>query len=109
ILSDVERICTDIAFLDEGRVKTSGSLADIKAKYRADEYVIETENAEGANALFAAFPMLNADGGCVLSFKDAGGMLFDILRFVSEKGMLVLRIERREPSLEALFVEAVEK
>ena len=108
ILSDVERICTDIAFLDGGKNALCGKLADIKAKYRADEYVIETENAEGANALLAAFPTLVADG-CALSLKDADGMLFDVLRFVSERGIPVLRIERSEPSLEALFVEAVEK
>ena len=108
ILSDVERICTDIAFLDGGKNTLCGKLADIKAKYRADEYVIETENAEGANALLAAFPTLVADG-CALSLKDADGMLFDVLRFVSERGIPVLRIERSEPSLEALFVEAVEK
>ena len=108
ILSDVERICTDIAFLDGGKIALCGKLADIKAKYRADEYVIETENAEGANALLAAFPTLIADG-CALSLKDADGMLFDVLRFVSERGIPVLRIERSESSLEALFVEAVEK
>ena len=108
ILSDVERICTDIAFLDGGKNTLCGKLADIKAKYRADEYVIETENAKGANALLAAFPTLVADG-CALSLKDADGMLFDVLRFVSERGIPVLRIERSEPSLEALFVEAVEK
>ena len=108
ILSDVERICTDIVFLDGGKNALCGKLADIKAKYRADEYVIETENAEGANALLAAFPTLVADG-CALSLKDADGMLFDVLRFVSERGIPVIRVERSEPSLEALFVEAVEK
>jgi len=33
ILSDVERICTDVAFLDNGVIGIQGKLTDIKAKY----------------------------------------------------------------------------
>lgn len=108
ILSDVERICTDVAFLDDGKIALNGKLADIKARYSTDEYVIETENGEGAEALLAAFGFLRSEGG-LLCLKDEGNALFCILRFVAEKKIPVLRIERREPSLEKLFVEAVEK
>ncbi len=109
ILSDVECICTDVAFLDDGKIALNGKLSDIKARYSTDEYVIETENAEGARALLAAFGFLRAEGENMLGFKDECGALFEILRFVSDNKVPVLRIERREPSLEALFMEAVEK
>ena len=108
ILSDVERICTDVAFLDGGKIALNGKLADIKARYSTDEYVIETENGKGAETLLDAFGFLRSEGG-LLCFKDEDGALFRILRFVSDSGIPVLRIERREPSLEALFMEAVEK
>lgn len=42
ILSDVERICTDVAFLDNGAVDVQGKLSAIKAKYRTKEYLPET-------------------------------------------------------------------
>ena len=41
ILSDVERICTDVAFLHNGVVSKQGKLADIKSACRADEYLLE--------------------------------------------------------------------
>ena len=109
ILSDVERICTDVAFLNEGRIALNGKLADIKARYSTDEYVIETESAEGARALLDVFKCLRGEGDNLVGFKEEGGVVFDVLRFVSEKRIPVLRIERKEPSLEALFMEAVEK
>ena len=34
ILSDVERICTDVAFLNNGTVEIQGTLSDIKTKFR---------------------------------------------------------------------------
>ena len=44
ILSDVERICTDVAFLNDGIISMQGKLSDIKSKYRSEEYIIEIEN-----------------------------------------------------------------
>ena len=44
-----------------------------------------------------------------ISFKDDGGTLFEILGYVSRKEIPILRVERKEPSLEALFMEAVGK
>ena len=34
ILSDVERVCSDVAFLEDGVIKITGKLSDIKSKYR---------------------------------------------------------------------------
>ena len=48
VLSDVERICTDVAFLNDGVVSIQGKLSDIKTKYRSEEYQLETENTEDA-------------------------------------------------------------
>ena len=42
ILSDVERICTDVAFLDNGVIGIQGKLSDIKAKYS----LLKVERAE---------------------------------------------------------------
>ena len=58
ILSDVERICTDVAFIDNGVVEISGSLSDIKTRYRSEEYQLETEGAEQVELLQRAFPLI---------------------------------------------------
>lgn len=42
ILSDVERICTDVAFLNNGMVDVQGKLSAIKEKYCTKEYPLES-------------------------------------------------------------------
>ena len=43
ILSDVERICTDVAVLNDGIVTIQGKISDIKAKYPTEKYRIEVD------------------------------------------------------------------
>ena len=110
ILADVERICTDIAFLDGGRIKLTGKLADIKGKYRSDEYIIEAENDEAIKELIEEFDSLKkADdmSGKVLTFKETDISLYKVLDFISKRKLPVIKVERLEPSLENLFLEVV--
>lgn len=113
ILSDVERICTDIAFLNDGAVCLDGKLADIKSAYRKDEYVIETEDNMSAALLIKAFPELIAFGEDepknVLNFRGDAETFYRIIGFISDNKVGVAKIEKQEPSLESLFMEVVSK
>ncbi len=109
ILSDVERICTDIAFLNEGKVAIQGKIGDIKSTYRTDEYIIETETEKELKALTSAFPYLNPTGRTLLKFKENRHSLFEVMNFITEKKLPVLKIERVEPTLESMFMEVVKK
>lgn len=109
ILSDVERICTDVAFLDGGRVNLKGKLSEIKERYSTDEYVLEPASADGAEELLRCFGFLKREEDNAISFMDDGGTLFEILGYVSRREIPILRVERKEPSLETLFMEAVGK
>lgn len=46
ILSDVERVCTDIAFLNDGIICLEGKLSDIKEGYRTEGYLVELEKGD---------------------------------------------------------------
>ena len=105
ILSDVEKICTDVAFINNGVVEIQGSVSDIKNKYRTDEYILETENELDCVILCNQFSSLKRICGNQLSFVESEILLFDVLRFISEKQISVLKLERVEPSLESLFME----
>ncbi len=109
ILADVERICTDVAFLDRGRAEVCGPLADIRARYRREEYLLEAERPEGFAALRAAFPEAREAGERQLVFREDGRSVFEVMRFVAEKEIPLLKVERMEPTLESLFMEVVEK
>ncbi len=109
ILSDVERICTDVAFLNEGKVHMQGKLADIKAGYRTEEYLVETEKEEDALFLASVFKDCKVQGRNQIIFSEKENNLHDLLGLVTERKIPVLKIERVEPTLESLFMEVVEK
>ncbi|MBQ8795047.1 MAG: ABC transporter ATP-binding protein [Clostridia bacterium] len=109
ILSDVEKICTDIAFLNEGTVAIQGKIGDIKSTYRTDEYIIETETEKELRVLTSAFTHLNQTGRTMLKFKENQHSLFEVMNFITDKKLPVLKIERVEPTLESMFMEVVKK
>ena len=109
ILSDVERICTDVAFLNQGVIEMQGKLSEIKTKFRSEEYHLETENFAQAQALLQAFPKLKPIGKNQLAFFESEELFFDLLRFVAEKRITLLKLERKEPTLETLFMEVAGK
>lgn len=109
ILSDMERICTDVAFLNNGVVETQGKLSDIKTKYRSEEYLLETENDADIRKLIQAYPAMKQIGKNQLTFYESVLCAFDVLRFVSDQHIALLKFERVEPTLESLFMEVTQK
>ena len=109
ILSDVERICTDVAFLKDGVVNIQGKLSDIKTGYRSNEYVIETENDSDTVILLNTFPEVKGIDRNKVIFSENKYSASEILRFVADHRISLLKMERLEPSLEDLFMEVTEK
>lgn len=109
ILSDVERICTDVALLDHGRADVRGTLAAIRARSGSREYLLETENGEGCAALRRAFPAMRDGGVNQLVFSEKDHAAPDVLRFCADQRLPLIKMERMEGTLESLFTEAEEK
>lgn len=109
ILSDVERICTDIALLNNGVAEISGKLADIRARYRTDKYIIEAESARVVELLKSRFGKIADVGRNQLEFSDSQHSVYDVMRFISEHRIAITRLEREEPTLESLFMEVTGK
>ena len=109
ILSDVERICTDVAFLKDGVVNIGGKLSDIKTRYRSNEYMIETENDSDTVILRNAFPEVKEIDRNKVTFSENKYSASEILGFVADHRISLLKVERLEPSLEDLFMEVTEK
>lgn len=109
ILSDVERICTDVAFLNDGVVGMQGKLSDIKSIYRTEEYIIEADAQKDTLALMQRFNKLQLNENNQLSFRENEHSVYDVLNFVAEKKISLLKVERAEPTLESLFMEVVKK
>lgn len=105
ILSDVERICTDVAFLSDGVVAVCGKLSDVKAKYRREEYYLEMATEADKRTLLKAIPALSEKGDAGLVFCETECSVHELLHFVSEQKLSLTKFERVEPTLESLFME----
>ena len=108
ILSDVERICTDVALLDNGVIRIQGKLSDIKNQYRQDAYLLETDCPADLQCLLQAFPHTETSGVNQLIFRESTHSVFDIMRFAADQKISLAKLERIEPSLESLFMEVTE-
>ena len=109
ILSDVERICTDVAFLNGGVIQMQGKLSHIKSQYRSDKYLLEIEDEAQLPLLTQTFPTMTQTGQNQLTFYEESLPAFALLRFMADQKIKLLKLERVEPTLEALFMEVAGK
>lgn len=111
MLSDVERICDQIAVLDEGKIVLSGTLNDIKARHAHNEYLIEFGDGAQLKRFRQALSLDYSDKKIIrddLKLKintPAGQGLIDLLASLQ---ITPLRFKLVEPALEDLFIEVVE-
>ena len=109
ILSDVERICTDVALLNDGKIAMQGTVDELLRMRRREEFTIETSDAESAQRLLAAFCDARKISDEELVFCGGEETMFELLGFIKENRLAVQRIERSGIYLESLFMEVVGK
>lgn len=105
ILSDVERICTEVALLNDGIVKRQGRLADLRDTQAAHRYRLEMTSAAAVHHLQNMFPTMQALDAQSLCFEAR--LQEQVLRAIVDNGLAIVKLERLEPSLESLFIGEV--
>ena len=104
ILSDVERICTDVAIINDGVIEICGKLNEIKNINPKEEIVLEVENVNDQKLLLEEFSFIaNKDNKLVFLAND--NTLYDVLDFISKNKISLTKLEKLEPTLESLFME----
>lgn len=109
ILSDVERISDEIGLIKDGTLALSGTTKELRAMRKSDGFEVEfgaPEEAERFGALLASGERIEKT---VLFYENRSEKdMKAAMRLLSENDFSVRRIEMREPTLEALFMETVE-
>lgn len=115
ILSDVERICDHVALLHDGKLALCGTLSDIKKKHRHNGFVIEFAKAEDAESFMDCEELKSPEITAkkdkntitikVLDIKKDGQFLIALL---AKKKITPIKFEIMEPTLEDLFMEAIQ-
>lgn len=107
ILSDVERICTDVALLHDGKIAMQGTVEELRASRGKEEFTLELMSREEAKLVLQHFPHLYSIEPDVLVIPDGDEGASNVMAFLSGKRISVRRLERNEPTLESLFLEVV--
>lgn len=115
ILSDVERICDSIGVLNQGQLALSGTVAEVKNKYRRDTIELElgakadiNQLAEGLKQLSFVTKTLANGTRLDIELTNAEAYGPDVLAYIVNRQLPLVRYEILEPSLENIFLEVVE-
>lgn len=114
ILSDVERICDHVAFLNEGKIAVCGMLEEIKALHGHDSLLLEFSNdnelqifkgQESIKPLLSNSEENNRE--IILHSRNMAKVQQSLFVVFGEIGLCPVKMEVMEPSLESLFLEVV--
>lgn len=108
ILSDVERICDEIAFLHGGELVMQGNLDEIKSKHAGNDLEIEFENPKDLQTFLTQYANGKELGSLRLHYETKTEKeMLEMMQYMFEHHICPQKIERLEASLEDLFMEVV--
>lgn len=108
ILSDVERICDQIAFLHGGELVLQGNLEEIKSKGVGNDVEIEFQKQEDLSAFLEKHANGKELGSLRLQYEAKSEKeMLQMMQYMWEQNICPQKIERLEKSLEDLFMEVV--
>jgi ABC-2 type transport system ATP-binding protein len=115
ILSDVERVCDEVAILDKGRLVTQGSVEELKTQYGgSSRYALDvTSETARLRATLVTEPwvgrMVETASGLELTVNDLDLARLRVPAIVAGLGVGLVRFEPIETSLEDVFVSLVQR
>lgn len=110
ILSDVERICDHVAFLNKGKIALEGTIEDIKNMNISSDLEIEFCNAKDALLFTQNYTDGNLTGETRLLFtQKTNDDMTEMMNFLLQNHISIRRIAMLEPTLENLFMEVIDK
>ena len=109
ILSDVERICTQVALLHDGRIAMQGTVDELKKIAVSEQFTVELMDNERVSLILERFENVSIDKNGALTFKGGEEQMFAVIDFIRAENLPLRKVERFGASLESVFVEVVKK
>ena len=115
VLADVERICDQIAILKDGRIALGGDLERLREAGGSDTLRVELESETDARHLLSLcqekkLGICALEGRNTLTLRTAEirKTEAELFTLFGEHGLMPVKLEREEPTLENLFLEVVQ-
>lgn len=107
ILSDVERICTDIALLNNGTIAVQGTLDELKKTRSFDAFSVECHDENACERLLSRFDNTRRGEGNTVIFAGGDERIFAVMETLWKEKIAIRRIEKLEPTVETMFMEVI--
>lgn len=114
-MEEAERLCDRVGIIDQGEIKAEGTRRELVHMVGQSDRVriAVSGGSQGAVAALRALPNVReasaSDGTIELIAQDAGEMLADALRIITDAGASVTSVQVEEPDLEAVFLHLTGK
>lgn len=115
LLEEVEKICTHVTIIDEGRALVSGTMEEVSEKFpKRTEIVVEVaELVEGLGRSIGEIPRVERvtpRGKKLVILAEKGeGIRREVSRAISDVGGEIVGMEEKRRTLEEAFLEAVKE
>jgi ABC-2 type transport system ATP-binding protein len=113
VLSEVERVCDEVAVMDRGDLILKGSLTDVKLRFSSGRFKMETSNNETVlKRLLKQGYVKDAwiEGESIMVVpEDEGAFKRNVLQLVAKSRCDIIRLEREVPSLREAFISLIER
>jgi ABC-2 type transport system ATP-binding protein len=108
LLHDVQQVCDRVVVIHRGKLVMTGTMASVLA--RSTGYCVEVADLEGAAAVLRSVPFVRdvRIDGTILAVAADAGKGAELNRALADAGMYAEGIERRQTSLEEVFLELTE-
>lgn len=108
ILSDVERICDQVAFLHGGELVLKGNLEEIKSKHAGNDLEMEFQSSKDLQMFLSQYQEGKELGSLRLQYEaKTEKEMLQMMEYMLQNNICPQKIERLEKSLEDLFMEVV--
>lgn len=107
ILSDVERICDEVAFLHDGKIALSGTMEEIRKLRKKEEFEVVLSDKKDMNILKKGFNDIEAVDPYTAKIKQKDITIKDIINYLMDNNIDFEKVEKCESSLENLFMEVI--
>ena len=109
ILSDVERICSRVAFLEGGKTAFEGGIDEIRAMKGDTALELSLARRSDTDKVKSAFPAAELGEGKLVFPKASDSDCAELMAFLAAQNIPITRLERHESDLEDIFMEVIGK
>lgn len=114
ILTDVEAVCDKVAILNNGKIVKQGSVEQLKAEVKTNQWTVVLETEEEAGRVAEALethpellPVKQTGVKVEGRSESAAEAMSIILNCLHTLSVIPVRVERKEPTMEEVFMEAI--